>query len=64
MADATPDADRDRQYLMNITRAGRHVGLLSTHNRELVTILEIALKDAGYATHTDCEPSPLARKKR
>ncbi len=55
--------DDNRQFLVNVTRNGRHVALLSTCDAELLQILSSSLQSAGYTTHIDSTPSPLGRKK-
>lgn len=49
-------------FLVNITKHGRHVALLSTHDGDFIeTVLKPVLTNAGYEMQVDSTPSPLGK---
>lgn len=51
------------QFLVDISRRGQHVALVSTCDADLVELLNRTLPSAGYTMHTDTTPSPIGRKR-
>jgi phage replication-related protein YjqB (UPF0714/DUF867 family) len=55
--------DDGETYLMNILKGSRHVGLVSSHDRELVDSLTRILPTMGYKAEVSARPAMFGKKK-